>query len=53
VINYKLIVISDSRVELRCSRCNGLVGLWDEPLRAKKLISSEQAWSEEERQSMR
>jgi hypothetical protein len=40
--------ISDSRTELRCSRCRGLMGWWDEPSRAKKIMPFKRAWSEEE-----
>jgi hypothetical protein len=40
--------ISDSRTELRCSRCRGLMGWWDEPSHAKKTMPFKRAWSEEE-----
>ncbi|MGA9318379.1 MAG: hypothetical protein WBV84_10015 [Nitrososphaeraceae archaeon] len=46
---------SASRIELRCSssRCNGLVGWWDEPTRTKKIFSFMRASSEEECLAMR
>ncbi|HZA68543.1 MAG TPA: hypothetical protein VE548_02510 [Nitrososphaeraceae archaeon] len=34
--------ISDSRTELRCSRCHGLIGWWDEPPRTKKIMPFKQ-----------
>ena len=45
--------ISDSRTELRCSRCHGLMGWWDEPSRTKKIMPFKRAWSEEECLAMR
>ena len=46
--------ISDSRTELRCSRCKGLMGWWDEgPSRTKKIMPFKRGWSEEECLAMR
>lgn len=45
--------ISSSRTELRCSRCKGLIGWWDEPPRTKKIMPFKRAWSEEECLAMR
>jgi hypothetical protein len=45
--------ISDSRTELRCSRCRGLMGWWDEPSRAKKIMPLKRTWNEEECLAMR
>jgi len=45
--------ISDSRIELRCSRCHGLMGWWDEQPRTKKIMPWKRAWSEEECLAMR
>ena len=41
--------ISESRTELRCSRCKGLMGWWDEPSKAKKIVPVKREWSYEER----
>lgn len=45
--------ISDSRTELRCGRCRGLIGWWDEQPRTRKIMPFKRAWSEEERLAMR
>jgi hypothetical protein len=45
--------ISDSRTELRCSRCHGLMGWWDEPPHTKKITPLKREWSIEECLSMR
>jgi hypothetical protein len=44
---------SGSRLELRCSKCNGLMGWWDEPSHAKKIMPSKREWSEDECMAMR
>jgi hypothetical protein len=53
--NSKLIEfdLSNSRVELRCRSCNGLVGWWDVPSGVKKIMPFKRMWSEEERLAMR
>jgi hypothetical protein len=45
--------ISNSRVELRCSKCKGLMGLWDESSQARKIMPFKRAWNEEECLAMR
>ena len=45
--------ISESRTELRCSRCKGLMGWWDEPSKAKKIVPVKREWSYEERLSLK
>ncbi|MGH9986525.1 MAG: hypothetical protein ACRD8W_21495 [Nitrososphaeraceae archaeon] len=45
--------ISDSRTELRCGRCKGLVWWCDDPPRSKKIMPFKRAWSEEECLAMR
>ncbi|MDQ4073016.1 MAG: hypothetical protein M3162_01790 [Thermoproteota archaeon] len=40
--------ISNSRTELRCSRCHGLMGWWDEPPRTRKITPCKREWSHEE-----
>ncbi|MDQ2685555.1 MAG: hypothetical protein M3Y25_06905 [Thermoproteota archaeon] len=45
--------ISESRTELRCSRCKGLMGWWDEPSKAKKIVPVRREWSYEERLSFK
>jgi hypothetical protein len=55
MINSKLIEfdLSNSRVELRCRSCNGLVGWWDVPSGVKKIMPFKRMWSEEECLAMR
>lgn len=50
MVEYK---ISASRTEVRCGRCNGIVGWLDEPSPVKKIIPVKRAWSEEECLAMR
>ena len=45
--------LNASRTELRCSRCHGLIGWWDEPPRTKKIMPFMRAWSNEECLAMR
>jgi hypothetical protein len=45
--------ISNSRTELRCGRCHGLMGWYDESPRTKKIMPFKRAWSEEECLAMR
>ena len=45
--------ISESRTELRCSRCKGLMGWWDEPSKAKKIVPVKREWSYEESLSLK
>jgi hypothetical protein len=49
----ELFRVSASRTELRCSRCHGLMGWWDEPPRTKKIMPFKRAWSEAECLAMR
>ncbi len=41
-------MISDLRTGLRCGRCKGLVGWWDNPPHTKKIMPFKRAWSEAE-----
>lgn len=45
--------ISESRTELRCSRCKGLMGWWDKPSKTKKIVPVKREWSYEERLSLK
>lgn len=45
--------ISQSRTEIRCIRCKGLMGWWDEPSKAKKIVPVKREWSYEERLSLK
>ena len=45
--------ISASRTALRCSRCHGLMGWWDEPSHATKIMPIKRDWSKEECLAMR
>ena len=45
--------INNSRVELRCRRCKGLMGWWDVPQNTRKIIPFKRECSEEERLAMR
>ncbi|MGE0390111.1 MAG: hypothetical protein AB7P13_08250 [Candidatus Nitrosocosmicus sp.] len=45
--------ISKSRTQLRCSRCKGLMGWWDEPPQVKKIRPEKRDWSYQERLSLR
>ncbi|HEY0580421.1 MAG TPA: hypothetical protein VGC75_06910 [Candidatus Nitrosocosmicus sp.] len=45
--------ISDSRTEIRCSRCHGLIGWWDEPSRVRKIMPSKREWTTNECLDMR
>ena len=45
--------ISESRTELRCSKCKGLMGWWDEPSRAKKIRPEKREWSHKQRLFLR
>jgi hypothetical protein len=46
-------IINNSRVELRCKRCKGLVSWWNISARTKKIMTFKRAWSEEECLAMR
>jgi hypothetical protein len=45
--------ISDSRTEIRCSRCHGLIGWRDEPSRVRKIMPSKREWTANECLDMR
>jgi hypothetical protein len=49
----EFVKISNSRTELRCGRCHGLVGWWDEPVSNKKIMPLKREWTEEECLTMR
>jgi hypothetical protein len=49
----EFVKISASRTQLRCGRCHGLMGWWDEPPKTKKIMPFKRAWSEEECLAMR
>ena len=53
IINYRSIrfKISGSSIELRCRKCNRMVGRWH--IFTKKIMPLRQTWSEEERKAMR
>lgn len=40
--------ISETRTELRCRDCKGLMGWWDEPPKTKKIIVPKRDWTEDE-----
>jgi hypothetical protein len=48
VINFNSVefMINDSRIELRCRKCNNMVGWWH--IFAEKIKPIKRAWSEEE-----
>lgn len=45
--------IEDSKIELRCHRCTGLVAWLNVSPKANKIMPSKRAWSHEERLAMR
>jgi hypothetical protein len=45
--------INGSRIELRCSSCNGLVNWWVEHPRTQNIVPIKRGWSKEECESMR
>jgi hypothetical protein len=45
--------INGSRIELRCSKCNGLVNWWVEHPRKRNIIPVKWGWTEKECESMR
>jgi hypothetical protein len=47
-MTLEFFMISDSRTGIRCGRCKGLVGWWDNPRHMKKIVPFKRAWSEEE-----
>jgi hypothetical protein len=44
--------IIDSKIELKCTICNGIVGCWDEPVHIERM-PFKRKWSEEECRDMR
>ena len=44
-------MVIGSRIELRCNKCNGMIGWWDDS--TKKVVPSRRAWSHKERLAMR
>ena len=53
ITNYKSVefVINDSKLELRCIICDGLIGWWNGP--TKKIVPLKRQWSEDECLAMR
>jgi hypothetical protein len=53
IINFRSIrfTINGSRMELRCRKCNQMVGWWH--IFTEKVMPLRQTWSEEERKAMR
>jgi hypothetical protein len=45
--------IIDSRIELECTKCSGIVDWWEEPAHNRKIMPFKRKWSEEERWNMR
>ncbi|MGC1135222.1 MAG: hypothetical protein WA941_20510 [Nitrososphaeraceae archaeon] len=45
--------IKDSKIELRCRRCTGLVAGWNVSPKTNKIMPSKRAWSHEECLAMR
>ena len=45
--------INVSRTEVRCGRCNGIVGWIDESSPTSKIMPTKRAWSEDECMAMR
>ena len=43
--------INGSMIELKCNKCNGLIGWWNRP--EKKITPYKRAWSDVERLAMR
>lgn len=44
--------ITETRTELRCVDCHGLIGWWDEVPKTKKLIPPKRDWTEKELQEL-
>lgn len=44
--------ITDTRTELRCRDCKGLIGWWDEPSKVKKVVVPKREWTEQERNEL-
>lgn len=40
--------ITDTRTELRCADCKGLMGWWDDEPKTKKLIPPKRKWTKKE-----
>jgi hypothetical protein len=53
IINFRSIrfTINSSRIELRCRKCNQMVGWWY--IYTEKIMPLRQTWSEEERKAIR
>ncbi len=45
--------IIGSRIELECTKCNGVVDWWEEPAHNRKIMPFKRTWSDEERSAMR
>ncbi|MGE5661127.1 MAG: hypothetical protein ACM3X1_02660 [Ignavibacteriales bacterium] len=45
--------IIGSRIELECTKCNGVVDWWEEPAHNRKIMPFKRMWSDEERSAMR
>ena len=53
IINFRSIrfMINNSRIELRCRKCNLMIGWWH--IFIEKVMPLRQTWSEEARKAMR
>ena len=53
IINFRAIrfMINGSRIELRCRKCNHMVGWWH--IFTERIMPLKRTWSEEERKAMR
>jgi len=53
IINFRAIkfMINGSRIELRCRKCNRMMGWWH--IFTEKIVPLKRTWSEEERKGMR
>jgi hypothetical protein len=54
IFDFSLVefMVNKSRIELRCRKCNGIIGWWDEQ-GTKKIMPIKRVWSEEECLTMR
>ena len=53
IFDFSLVefMVNNSRIELRCRKCNGIVGWWD--AQCTKIMPNKRVWSEEECLAMR
>jgi hypothetical protein len=54
IFDFSLIefMVNDYKIELRCRKCNGIVGWWDER-GTKKITPIKRTWSKDECLAMR